>query len=305
MAGEWWKKIKDYVGHLDEDFDEIESQKPPQKWNDLLIRIAREIEQVMLAEMFEPPGEPTYIPPEYIVFLSPTDDVALTGDKRIGFLRGLRNITAERAKQIVGTGKTQTDKICVEFRVDSSLADGQFYVKASWDVQQEPTTVRVSPRRQALESLDEATVVVSDDELTEIRRRPLFHIEVSRDDGSAPTVHAIFKPEVRIGRGGKSVRVDVPLSEDREISRLHAILNQAAEGYEIHMKGKNPMIVAGAELQPGDSVAVRPGDLIKIGTYTLKIGPDMTQSESSIEKGSDESNERFERSGPYSRTSNE
>jgi len=290
MTSQWWNKLKDYVSHLDEGFAEGEVRKPTQKWNDLLIQIAREIEQVMVAEMFEPPGEPTYIPPEYVVFLSPLDDAALQGDKRVGFLRGLRNITAERAKQIVGTGKTQTDKICVEFRVDSSLEEGKFYVKASWDVQQEPTTVQRVPRRLEFDDLDEETHVAADEEMTEIRRRPLFRIRIRRDDESQPVVRQIFKSEVRIGRGGRNVPVDVALAGDREISRLHAILRQTASGYEISMEGKNPMFVAGHEIRPGDAEAVQPGEPIQIGMYTLCVLPDDTHEERDVKREADESN---------------
>jgi hypothetical protein len=290
MASQWWQKLKDYVSQLDEGYAEGEGRKPTQKWNDLLIQIAREIEQVMLAEMFEPPGEPTYIPPEYIVFLSPVDDAALQGDKRVGFLRGLRNITAERAKAMVGTGKTQTDKICVEFRVDGSLEEGKFYVKASWDVQPEPTTVRREPRPPEAEDRDEVTQVVADEEMTEVRRRPLFRLELWREGIAEPIVHPIFKSEVRLGRGGKRVPVDVVLPDDREISRLHAILRQTATGYDITMEGKNPMFVAGHELAPGGSATAQPGDPIKIGIYTLRVVPDDSRQERNLKGEADESN---------------
>lgn len=289
MTSRWWKKLKDYVHQLDEGYVEDQRPKPTQRWNDLLIHIAREIERVMLAEMFEPPGEPTYIPPEYIVFLSPADEAALQGDRRIGFLRGLRNLTAERARQLVGTGKTQTDTIRVEFRVDSSLEEGKFYVKASWDVQPEPTTVRRPSRPSEGEEPEEATQVQSEDEMTQVRRRPLFRLEVRREGGSPPVTHPIFTPEIRLGRGGRSVPVDVPLPDDREISRLHAVLRQTDQGYHIRMEGKNPMFVAGQELRMGQSVAVQPGELIRIGIYTLRIVPDDERQERRAEGEADES----------------
>jgi len=185
MSAEWWKKIKDFVEQLDEEFAAADqsAEKRPQKWNDFLIQIAREIEQVMLAEMLQPPGEPTYIPPEYIVFISPVDDAGLQGDKRVGFLRGLRNITAQRAKEIVGAGKTQTDKIFVEFRVDGNLAEGQFYVKPSWDVEHEPTRV-VAQKPSGVPpepAEDEDTRVLAEDEETEVCTQPLFCIRVARE----------------------------------------------------------------------------------------------------------------------------
>jgi hypothetical protein len=272
---EWWKKVKDFVGQLDEGFDEADAkaEKPTPKWNDFLVKIAREIEQVMLAEMLQPPGEPTYIPPEYVVFISPADDAGLQGDKRVGFLRGLRNITAQRAKEIIGEGKTQTDKLFVEFRTDSSLEEGKFYVKPSWEAAHEPT--QVVPRKPSAPlpppTDDDLTVVVTSDEETEVHTQSLYSIRVTREGQAESAVHPCFKSEVSIGRGGKQVLVDVPLPDDREISRLHAVLRRTPEGFVAIMRGKNPMFVGGQELRPGDEVVVNPGESIRIGSYCLSV----------------------------------
>lgn len=271
MSSEWWKKLKRAFSQLDEEYSQGQQHKPAQKWNDLLIRIAREIERVMLAEMLEPPGEPVYIPPEYLVFLSPADDAALQGDRRLGFLRGLRNITAERSHRVVGSGKAQVDQVSVELRVDSSLEEDHFFVRASWDVAQDQTTILAEPPRLGFDSDDESTHLLIDDEATVVRRDPLFYILVRSENSSRPHLQKIFKPQVRIGRGGKRVPVDVALPEDRQVSRLHAILRQKPDGFEITMKGKNPMLVGERRVQPGETVSVGPGESIRIGVYTLRL----------------------------------
>ena len=51
-----------------------EHTKPRRVWEEFLVKIAREVEACMQREMFTPPGGPTYIPREYIVYLSNDDD---------------------------------------------------------------------------------------------------------------------------------------------------------------------------------------------------------------------------------------
>ena len=65
-----------------------EHAKPRRVWEEFLVKIAREVEAAMQREMFTPPGGPTYIPREYIVYLSPDDDKEWQGDKRRGLEQG-------------------------------------------------------------------------------------------------------------------------------------------------------------------------------------------------------------------------
>ena len=51
-----------------------EHARPRRVWEEFLVKIAREVEACMQREMFTPPGGPTYIPREYIVYLSNDDD---------------------------------------------------------------------------------------------------------------------------------------------------------------------------------------------------------------------------------------
>lgn len=273
MSPRWLKRIKDLVSSLDEGYEPVTSSSPPQRWNELLERIAREIERVMQAEMLQPPGEPIYIPPEYLVFMSSADHDALQGAKRQGFVRGLRNRAAQSARHLAGTTQMQTDRFWIELRVDSGLSEGEFYVRPSWDVEHEPTTVSVALLRQdrapALPLTDQA------DELTMIRRKPRFHIEVQRHGAAAPMVYPIYQTEVRVGRGSKNIPVDVPLPEDKEISRLHLIVKQTPSGYEVTMKGQNPISIAGVELKRDQTRSLQPHEPVRVGIYTLCIKPDV------------------------------
>lgn len=280
MSPRWLKRLKDLVSSLDEGYEQVTSSSPPQRWNELLERIAREIERVMQAEMLQPPGEPIYIPPEYLVFMSSADHDALQGAKRLGFVRGLSNRAAQSARRLASATQMQIDKFWIELRVDSGLSQGEFYVKASWDVEHEPTTVSVAPLRQdrapALPLADQA------DELTMIRREPRFHIEVQRHGAAEPMVYPVYQAEVRVGRGSKDIPVDVPLPEDKEISRLHLIIKQTPSGYEVTMKGQNPISIAGVELERDQTRLLQPNEPVRVGVYTLciksDVAPDAYQS---------------------------
>ncbi len=80
-----------------------EHAKPRRVWEEFLVKIAREVEAAMQREMFTPPGGPTYIPREYIVYLSSEDDKDWQGDKRRGLEQGLFHVLSERARELSGS----------------------------------------------------------------------------------------------------------------------------------------------------------------------------------------------------------
>jgi len=53
----------------------------------------------MQREMFTPPGGPTYIPREYIVYLSSEDDKRLAGGQAACLEQGLFHVLSERARE--------------------------------------------------------------------------------------------------------------------------------------------------------------------------------------------------------------
>src|SRR2546423_10935075 len=110
-----------------------EHAKPRRVWEEFLVKIAREVEAAMQREMFTPPGGPTYIPREYIVYLSPDDDKDWQGDKRRGLEQGLFHVLSERARELSGTTQLAVKSFAVELRVDGTLNKGEFRVQAVWD----------------------------------------------------------------------------------------------------------------------------------------------------------------------------
>src|SRR5256885_14838766 len=87
----------------------------------------------MQREMFTPPGGPTYIPREYIVYLSNDDDKDWQGDKRRGLEQGLFHVLSERARDLAGSVQLQTKSFAIELRVDGTLNKGEFRVQPVWD----------------------------------------------------------------------------------------------------------------------------------------------------------------------------
>src|SRR5438445_12436055 len=110
-----------------------EHTRPRRVWEEFLVKIAREVETVMQREMFTPPGGPTYIPREYIVYLSNEDDKDWQGDKRRGLEQGLFNVLSERAHELAGSVQLQAKSFAIELRVDGTLDKGEFRVQPVWD----------------------------------------------------------------------------------------------------------------------------------------------------------------------------
>src|SRR5213592_20556 len=119
--------------------------RPRRVWEEFLVKIAREVEACMQREMFTPPGGPTFIPREYIVYLSNDDDREWQGDKRRGLEQGLFHVLSERARELSGSNQLAAKSFAVELRVDGTLEKGQFRVQAVWD-ETESGHTQVNPR---------------------------------------------------------------------------------------------------------------------------------------------------------------
>jgi hypothetical protein len=275
----WVENLRKWIDG-EEELDEKGEPRPRSKWDDFLVAIAREVEQTMQREMFTPPGGPTYVPREYIVFLSPDADAEWQGEKREGLERGLHHVLSERARELAGDNEFQTRTLTVELRVDPALEKERFRVQHVWDTEAQKTMVK--PRKRA-EPASVTTVASSDqtDEATIVRPRktvaPAFSVEVRRitasDEGSPPDVRAFFKEEISIGRGSSQLSVDLKLEGDLEVSRQHAALKKIAEGeFTITCKGANPIVVdGGREVAANESAGVKPGDKIVICSFELVI----------------------------------
>lgn len=107
--------------------------KPRSQAEEFIVKIAREVEGVMQREMVPLPQGTTIIPTEYTIFLSDEDDRDWQGAKRRGLEQGLYHILAERAKEIAGKKKLETQSFAVQLRVDGTLEQGEIRVQHSWE----------------------------------------------------------------------------------------------------------------------------------------------------------------------------
>ena len=261
-----------------------EHAKPRRVWEEFLVKIAREVEAAMQREMFTPPGGPTYIPREYIVYLSSDDDKDWQGDKRRGLEQGLFHVLSERARELSGSTQLAVKSFAVELRVDGTLEKGQFRVQPVWDETESGHTM-VTPRVDASRASDfnpndtiRETAESSEspeNEQTVVRPKasPLYAIEVWRD-GVREAVVPVMKSEISIGRGSRSVSVDLPIKGDPEVSRVHAVLSRDNEGrFWLVPKGRNPTLVGGRELTREEATEIAPDQKIGICNFILRIQP--------------------------------
>jgi FHA domain len=240
------------------------------EWDEFFVKIAREVEAVMKREMFTPPGGPTYLPGEYIIYLSKEDDALWQGRKREGLEEGLRNGLSQRARELVGDKVLKTEKIALSLGVDGALSKGRVRVQAVWDDDSPRTEVTVRKRKMA--SIVAEAQTVDEAEMTVVRpRAPLFSISYTREGGEA-LLYNSYKTKVEIGRGSKDFPVDLKFEGDQEISRKQAIIEKLASGsYKIECVGRNSIEIDGRELQPGEHVELSPEQAVKIGVYELKV----------------------------------
>lgn len=288
-----------------------EAAKPRRVWEEFMVKLAREVESVMEAEMFTPPEGLTYIPREYLIFLSNEDDKEWQGEKRRALEQGLFQVLSKRAKEMAGKNKLATKTITLELRIDGSLEKGQFRVQAVWDASEGGNTI-VLPRDFAKSSgaisqaaqfapppvTDEPVALADNYPPTELHRvddedsapaaedstivRPrtaslaqtFFVVEVWLD-GIRQERYLAPKTEITIGRGSRSIAVDLALKGDPEISRIHAVLayDPASGKYWVTPKGRNSTLVNGFELQREERTAVTSDDKIAVCRYVLRVQP--------------------------------
>jgi serine/threonine protein kinase len=109
-------------------------------------RVAREVETVMRREMFTPPEGPTFIPPEFIVFLSHDDDKEWQGEKRRWLEIEIFNVLAARVRELTRQTQLGTESFAVEMRVDGTLDKGELRVQPVWEPGEEGGHTMVTPR---------------------------------------------------------------------------------------------------------------------------------------------------------------
>jgi hypothetical protein len=141
-------------------------------------------------------------------------------------------------------------------------------------------TPRVDPSRTAPAFNPNDTVVehaseTSESEQTVVRPKAtaLYQVEIWQNNVRQAVV-PIMKNEITIGRGSRSISVDLPIKGDPEVSRVHALLSRDNEGrYWLVAKGRNPTLVNGKELTREEPTEVAPDQRIAICNFTIRIQP--------------------------------
>ena len=286
--------------------------KPRSLAEAFIVKIAKAVEEVMQNELVPLPQGTAIIPTEYIIFLSEQDDKEWQGVKRRGLEQGLYHILAERAKEIAGKKKLETQSFSVELRVDGTLEKGEVRVQHSWDEdssnktsvlsrpknlpspqstaqQNQPILQSPSFVTQASTNSNQHPQTVQNaphqqhsdfqsedaEEMTHVQKRQapeLYRLEIWRE-GVRQTVMPISQNEISIGRGSKSQPVDVSLSGDPEISRRHLRLIFSNGNFSIVNEGRNPAMVNNFELSVGQKIPVSAGVPIAVCSYLLRIQP--------------------------------
>ncbi len=169
----------------------------------------------------------------------------------------------------------------VELRVDGTLKKGEFRVQPVWDETESGHTM-VTARATAAQppvnfndTIRELADGSTEAEQTVVRPRvlELYTVEIWRN-GVREAVVPITKPEITIGRGSRSISVDLPLKGDPEVSRVHAVLTRENDGrYWLVPKGRNPTLVGGRELPREERTQVNPDEKIAICAFVLRIQP--------------------------------
>jgi hypothetical protein len=291
--------------------------KPRSIAEEFIVKLARSVEEVMQREMVPLPQGTTLIPTEYIIFLSEEDDKEWQGVKRKGLEQGLYHVLSERAKEISGKKKLETQSFAVELRVDGTLEKNEVRVQHGWDEASENQKTGVIARQQKpklpsqqplanpvmrqtplaqnqMPIMQPQTPLVQqpmptvpqfqynppqqqqfeDDESTRVqtRKTELYKLEVWHN-GVRQNVIPIYQTEIGIGRGSKSKAVDIPLTNDPEISRRHATIRFDGRSFQLISEGKNPTLVSNREISLGQTVVVNVGEAIQICSYLLRIQP--------------------------------
>lgn len=175
--------------------------KPRSQAEAFIVKIAKAVEDVMQNELVPLPQGTAIIPTEYIVFLSEEDDKEWQGVKRRGLEQGLYHILAERAKEIAGKKKLETQSFAVELRIDGTLEKGDVRVQHSWDDDSSNKTgVLARPKNLPSQPLTQVPSNISQNQPSQAS--PSFVTQPSinlspTNSGSyqAPTVAPIFQPE--------------------------------------------------------------------------------------------------------------
>lgn len=206
--------------------------KPRSHAEEFIVKIARQVEGVMQSEMVPLPQGTTIIPTEYTIFLSDEDDKNWQGAKRRGLEQGLYHILAERAKEIAGKKKLETQSFAVQLRVDGTLETGDIRVQHSWEDPNANKTSILSRMKPNIE-IPPKPVQQNQPPPNFAQNQPVVHNQPVVSDNPPPTMlPGSFPPVANFQAPQQAAALPV---EDTGEEMTHVQKRQAAELYKLEI----------------------------------------------------------------------
>jgi Protein of unknown function (DUF3662)/FHA domain len=249
--------------------------------------IVSEIESEMIKQKFCFPNSKLYLPSQYLVEISREDSQEFVGSKREILLREL-NRFVERCLRMLSVETLNNEFI--QLQTSEELQKGEIKVTHQWDEIYSPV-INFNQNSEKtnlveIEDFSEETIIApafwkngfedfeyENDFETVVKPnlKRSFSLEISRD-GVYQNALPIFQSQITLGRGSISKAVDIPLKGDLEISRQHAIIQKEVnDKFNLSVMGQNPVFVNENALYAGQTKSCSVGEIIKIGSYSLKM----------------------------------
>ena len=246
-------------------------------------KVKAALETEMIRQKFSFQGERIYLPTKYVISISQQDNLDFTGLKREVLLRELNKFVKDCFRLV---GMDSSDNEFIQLNAMTELKTSEVKIQHYWEEKFSPEIVfnkhSYSNEFDFTEDQCEKTIIAprlenfeDGENETVIRQnfKRLFCLEIYHN-GNPYNCYPIFQPEISLGRGSATYKVDITLKDDLQISRHHAVLNYQNDGlFNFTVTGQNPALVGTTPIFKGQSVNFKLEDYFQIGSYQLKTTP--------------------------------
>jgi len=249
-----------------------EASREASQAESFMLSVAREIDRVLREEFVANRIKGTaYVPARFAVFLSSVADRAWTGQKRVFLQETLADIIFQEARKLCGAKlKLTLTAISVELRIDGTLGDEELYVRPVSDDGSDVTVYSSGSNKvPSPEGAGSAGDTIYDPARGRRGAKPLYFLELFENATRQQRI-PVYNSEVTIGRGGAGSPVDIPLTGEPRISRVHVSLRfDEKNQLWVTAQGTNPTLISGRLLARGESTKLKPNEGIQIYDFTL------------------------------------
>lgn len=279
MERELTKKIYEIIHKCQAWIDDEKPLHPeflPNSWSDdFMEKILAGIKEVMIEQKLSCQNK-TYIPEKYLVKIHELDDKEWNGIKREIFQQEL-NKFVEKYLRIFSV--ETLEKEFVQIESTSSIKQGEIQILHFWGERNSPEihfnhNNSISNTDESDDSLEQTIIarkvwnsnLKEDDFETVVRPNKLFSLEIWHN--GYQNLIPIYQPKITIGRSKKE---DIPLEDDLEISRHHAILFYREDTkFNLHITGQNPVLINETPFFQNQTSSFNFEEPLQIGTYLLR-----------------------------------